>query len=84
MTVAVSGTDGGVLFAEMNLKLMWETISDIQVGEAGYAYVVDSNGRLIAHPDISLVLQKSELYSFPYVHAAHRRAPAGRSRDAAL
>jgi signal transduction histidine kinase/CheY-like chemotaxis protein len=70
MTIAVAGADGGVLFAEMNLKLMWETISEIQVGEAGYAYVVDSHGRLIAHPDISLVLQKTELYSLPHVHAA--------------
>jgi hypothetical protein len=40
-------------------------ISDIQVGEAGYAYVVDSNGRLVAHPDISLVLQKTELHALP-------------------
>ena len=65
MTVAVPGADGSVLFAETNLKLMWETISEIQVGETGYAYVVDSNGRLIAHPDISLVLQKTEMYSLP-------------------
>jgi signal transduction histidine kinase/DNA-binding response OmpR family regulator len=78
----VPGTDGGVLFAEMNLKLMWETISDIQVGQAGYAYVVDSNNRVIAHPDISLVLQKTELYSRPGGDArgqvAISRSPQGR------
>ena len=65
LTVAVPGAGGSVVFAEMNLKLMWEAISEIRVGEAGYAYVVDPNNRLIAHPDISLVLQKTEVYSRP-------------------
>jgi signal transduction histidine kinase/CheY-like chemotaxis protein len=65
LTLAVPGAGGGVVFAEMNLKLMWEAISEIRVGEAGYAYVVDPNNRLIAHPDISLVLQKTEVYSRP-------------------
>jgi hypothetical protein len=31
--------------------------------------VVDSNGRLVAHPDISLVLQKTELHALPHIHA---------------
>jgi hypothetical protein len=77
MTVAVAGRDGGVLFAEMNLKLMWETVSEIQVGESGYAYVVDSNRRLIAHPDISLVLQKTEMYALS-------SAPSGANEERAL
>jgi signal transduction histidine kinase/DNA-binding response OmpR family regulator len=82
LTVAVPGAGGGVVFAEMNLKLMWEAISEIRVGEAGYAYVVDQNNRLIAHPDISLVLQKTELYSRPGGDArdqvAISRSPQGR------
>jgi signal transduction histidine kinase len=70
MTVAASSPDGGVVSAEVNLKLMWEVVSDIAVGRAGYAYAVDSNGRLIAHPDISLVLQKTELATLAQVNAA--------------
>jgi hypothetical protein len=31
-------------------------VSQIKVGDRGQAYVVDAQGRLIAHPDISLVL----------------------------
>ncbi|MGQ0752333.1 MAG: SpoIIE family protein phosphatase [Betaproteobacteria bacterium] len=70
MTVAVSSLDAGVVLAEVNLKHMWEAVSDIAVGRGGYAYAVDSNGRLIAHPDISLVLQNTDLSSLAHVHAA--------------
>jgi HAMP domain-containing protein len=43
--------------AEVNLKLIWDVISGIKVGGTGHAYVLDAPGRLIAHPDISLVLR---------------------------
>ena len=44
------------------------------------AYVVDSTGTLIAHPDISLVLKKSDLSALPQVAARCETAPpAGRS-----
>jgi signal transduction histidine kinase len=36
----------------------------------GLAYVVDATGTLIAHPDISLVLKKTDLKSLPQVAAA--------------
>lgn len=45
----------GILSAEIDLSPMWEATSKIRVGETGYAYVVDSVGRLIAYKDISLV-----------------------------
>jgi hypothetical protein len=55
MTLSLAGTrkDAGVSIAEVNLKLIWEVVSQIKVGERGHAYVVGSGGRLIAHPDIS-------------------------------
>ncbi len=47
----------GVVRAEVNLKHVWDVVSSIKAGEAGYAYVVDRTGDLISHRDISLVLQ---------------------------
>lgn len=72
MTIATSGPrrDGGVGIAEVNLKFIWDLVSQIKVGERGYAFVVDKDGRLIAHPDISLVLRNVDLSKLDQVRAA--------------
>jgi signal transduction histidine kinase len=82
MTLALAGSprDTGVSAAEVNLTFIWDVISKIRVGEGGRAYVVDSRGRLIAHPDISLVLQNTDLSHLPQVQAA-RAALSGEPGD---
>ena len=67
MTVAVAGNRSavGVAVAEVNLKLIWDVISAIRVGRTGEAFVLDQPGRLIAHPDISLVLRADEAAARP-------------------
>ena len=80
MTVAVpierfAGDVVGVLVAEVNLKYIWEVVSRIKVGQAGYAYVVSREGDLIAHPDISLVLQKRQVKQLSQVQTALAGAP---------
>ena len=74
MTIALagSGEDAGVVAAEANLKLIWDVVSNLKVGKGGYAYVVDNQGRLIAHPDISLVLKKTDLSILPQVQLRMR------------
>ena len=56
--------------AEVNLKLIWDVVSQIKVGVRGHAYVVDVQGRLIAHPDISLVLRNTDMSQLAQVRAA--------------
>lgn len=72
MTLSLAGTrkDAGVSIAEVNLKLIWDVVSQIKVGERGHAYVVGSQGRLIAHPDISLVLRNTDMSKLVQVAAA--------------
>ena len=43
MTIALAhvGRQPGVTVADVNLKLIWDVISAIHVGEKGYAFVVD-------------------------------------------
>ncbi len=62
MTLAVAGNRAavGVAVADINLKLIWDVISAIRVGQSGGAFVVDQNGRLVAHPNISLVLRGAD------------------------
>jgi len=46
----------GVLAAEVNLKRLWDEVLSFRVGRSGYLYLVDGQGKLLAHPDFSLVL----------------------------
>jgi signal transduction histidine kinase len=71
MTLSLAGTrkDAGVSIAEVNLKLIWDVVSQIKVGEHGHAYVVGAEGRLIAHPDISLVLRNTDMSKLVQVQA---------------
>ena len=81
MTLAIAGTrrDAGVSVAEVNLKLIWDVVSQIKVGERGHAYVVDAQGRLIAHPDISLVLRNTDMSRLAQVSAAQTATGGGAS-----
>ena len=89
MTIAIAegGQGAGVTVAEVNLKFIWDVVSQIKVGKAGQAYVVDGSGTLIAHPDISLVLQKARLSrGSPRCASAlaARRGPRRRPSEAAI
>ena len=72
MMLSLAGTrrDTGVSIAQVNLKLIWDVVSKIKVGAHGRAYVVDSDGRLIAHPDISLVLRNTDMSRLAQVRGA--------------
>lgn len=67
MMIAVAGNRAatGIAVAEVNLKFIWDVISAIRVGRTGEAFVLDRPGRLIAHPDISLVLRADETATRP-------------------
>lgn len=67
MTVAVAGNRAatGVAIAEVNLKFIWDVVSAIRVGRTGEAFVLDQQDRLVAHPDISLVLRADDSVTRP-------------------
>ncbi len=80
MTIAVpierfAGDVIGVLQAEVNLKYIGDVVSAITVGKAGYAYAVTRTGELIAHPDISLVLQRRNVALLDQVKTAFQPIP---------
>ena len=81
MTLGVAGArrDTGVSLAEVSLKHIWDVVSQIRVGQKGRAYVVDAEGRLLAHPDISLVLRNTDLSQLDQVKSA--RAALGKGAD---
>ena len=74
IAIAGSGRNPGVTIADVNLKLIWDVIRGLKVGRSGYAYVVDQQGRLVAHPDISLVLRNTSFVKLPQVASGLREA----------
>lgn len=72
ISLSVAGTrrEVGVVIAEVNLTHIWDVIHTIRVGSQGLAYVVGPEGRLLAHPDLSLVLRNTDVSQLPQVKAA--------------
>lgn len=55
------GKTGKILLARLSLDGIWDLISEVAVGKTGYAYVIDSKGNLIAHPQKQRVLSHENL-----------------------
>ncbi len=68
IAVRETGPLAGVSTAEVNLKMMGDVVRGVDAGRSGYAYVVDRDGKLIAHREISLVLQRLDFSTLPQVH----------------
>jgi signal transduction histidine kinase len=51
----------GVATVDADLSFLWEVIEKIHFGKAGYGYLVDEQGNLIAHRDTTLVSKKLNL-----------------------
>ncbi len=71
--MAVPATDvlrnyQGTMVAELNLISMWNLVNGLQVGNAGYAYVVNGQGTLIIFQDQGRVLKMENLGGIPSVH----------------
>jgi signal transduction histidine kinase len=67
---AVDGSSGaGVTYADVNLKFVWDVVESLSGGD-DYAYVVAAGGQLVAHPDLSLVLQRASIGELEHVRAA--------------
>jgi signal transduction histidine kinase len=51
----------GVVLAKTNMQFLWELMRQEKFGHAGFMYLVNQRGKLIAHRDPSLVLKKPDL-----------------------
>jgi signal transduction histidine kinase len=71
---------GIVTLAEINLRYVGEVVSRIRIGAQGIVYVVDGEDHVVAHPDVAVVLRKTNLSSYEplrRVRAASAAAGAG-------
>jgi GAF domain-containing protein/HAMP domain-containing protein len=59
-----------VTTAEVSLGAVLKAVSQIEVGPAGYAYVVDSRNQLVAHPDSRTLREKRDVSALVQVKSA--------------
>ena len=84
MTLAVPADAAAleVVAVEFNLKAIWEIVARIRVGSAGFAYVVDAEGRLIAHPRFGDALRGRDLSQLAQFRAARDHPGGARAAEA--
>ncbi len=56
----------GVLVGEIDLKSIWELVDNITIGKTGNAFLISSDGLVIAHPDKQRILRKKSYASYPF------------------
>jgi hypothetical protein len=68
MTLALARTQrDGVSIAEIDVKFVCDMVARVKIGQA---YVIDAQARLIAHPDIRMVLRNTDTIHFAHLQAA--------------
>ena len=83
MTLGMAGSRlAGVSVVELNLTPMWDIVQQIKVGDHGVAYVVDAEGRVIAHPNSSVAKSLRDASSLAQVQEARTTPSTGSVRMA--
>jgi len=84
MTLGLAGTrpDAGVSVVELNLNLMQDIVQQTKIGDRGVAYVVNAEGRVIAHPDSGVRKSLGDLSSLAHVQEARTSPATGWARVA--
>lgn len=57
----VQGDFQGILGATLDLSIIEEMRSKITIGETGYAFLTDTQGQILAHPDKKMVEERSNV-----------------------
>lgn len=60
----IAGNDSsviGVIKTQVNLENLWEIVAKVGSGKNGIAYIVDDEGRVIAHPDQQFIEERENV-----------------------
>jgi len=61
-----NGSFEGVVAAEFNYSIITETTNRVTVGETGYLYVLDDQGRTVSHPERATIEQRTNVADGEY------------------
>ena len=48
-----------VVTAQMSMKYIWDIVDAVKVGESGFVYLIDKNGRITSHPDKQMIFNRA-------------------------
>ncbi|MCB1825045.1 MAG: response regulator [Candidatus Competibacteraceae bacterium] len=65
LVLALPTVQGGVIAARLRMRVLQEVVTNLNFGEAGISYLVNQNGRIIAHSDRRIVLANTRLDGHP-------------------
>jgi signal transduction histidine kinase len=65
MLMAIPVADGGVIAVRLQMDVLWNVVSQIHSGRTGQAYIVNSRGEIVAHPDAKVVLNHTTIANRP-------------------
>lgn len=61
LIMAIPGPDQSVVAARLDMQILWKLVADLHFGSTGRTYLVNDDGRIIAHPDPATVLANRTL-----------------------
>ena len=65
LVIAVPAPDGGVVAARLCMNMLRDVVAAIRFGETGQAYVINREGRIVAHSRSEAVMAKTSLAGRP-------------------
>ncbi|MFH1283055.1 MAG: ATP-binding protein [bacterium] len=71
--------DNFTLYIVLNLTNIWDEVIRMGSGKTGRTFLVDSEGRIIAHPNEELAFNKKDVSNLPIVEAVLRENSVGSS-----
>lgn len=73
-----SGSVKGVMAAAVKMDTLFSVLSDMKVGEKGYAYMIGQDGLVVFHPDQEIMMQKKiQDFNIPELSAVVADMTAG-------
>lgn len=74
LVLAMPAVHGGVMVIRLQMKVLQEVVASLHFGKSGLSYLVNQNGRVIAHSDPQVVLANTRLDNHPELLALVRAA----------
>ncbi len=73
-----NGSVSGVIAASIKMDAIFSVLADAKVGDNGYAYMINSDGLLVYHPNADYMMQKKVTeFGIPELEAAYPDMAAG-------